>query len=58
MPEFLSHHHISYIKWFAKDTSKFRDTEALIFRILYLAFKDSVLIVMTAGNGSHCNEIS
>lgn len=58
MPEFRSHHHISSVKWFAEDTSNFPDTEALIFRILYLAVKDSVLIVMTARLGSRCNEKS
>lgn len=39
-----------------KDTSKFSVTEALTFRIFYLAYEDTTLIVMTAGHGVHCKE--
>lgn len=40
----------------AKDTSKFPVTGAFIFRIFYLAYEDTSLIVMTAGHGAHCKE--
>lgn len=36
-----------------KDPEKFPITEALIFRVFYLAYKDTALIVMTTGHGAH-----
>lgn len=39
-----------------KDTIKFSVIEALTFRIFYLAYEDTTLIVMTAGHGVHCKE--
>lgn len=39
-----------------EDPSKLPVTEAWIFRILYLAYKNTTLVMMTAGYGAHCKE--